>query len=269
MQTYLALIRLAIQRQLTYRGATLAGLATNFFFGILRAAVMVALYRSTASMAGMTLPDAITYSGLAQSLITFVSLFGWFEIIFSYTNGQISTDLLKPMSFFGFWLAQDLGRSLTTLLLRGVVMMAAYAVFVPLIFDIPLTAPSRPAQWASLGVSLLLSWLVSFAWRFLINLSAFWVTDARGFSRLFFGLGNLLSGFFMPLHFLPPWLQSLAYLTPFPQMIQTPIDIFLGLLQGSAEINALFQQAMWAVGLILAGQLTLRLGVRKLVIQGG
>ena len=35
----------AIQRQLTYRAATLAGLATNFFFGLLRAAVLVALYR--------------------------------------------------------------------------------------------------------------------------------------------------------------------------------------------------------------------------------
>jgi ABC-2 type transport system permease protein len=41
---YLALIRMAFQRQLTYRAATLAGLATNVFFGALRAYVLVALF---------------------------------------------------------------------------------------------------------------------------------------------------------------------------------------------------------------------------------
>ena len=44
MRTFLALTRLAAQRQFTYRAAAMAGLATNFFFGLLRAAVMVALY---------------------------------------------------------------------------------------------------------------------------------------------------------------------------------------------------------------------------------
>jgi hypothetical protein len=34
------LVRRAIQRQTTYRAATLAGLATNFFLGLLRAAAV-------------------------------------------------------------------------------------------------------------------------------------------------------------------------------------------------------------------------------------
>jgi ABC-type uncharacterized transport system permease subunit len=36
--------RLALQRQLTYRAATLAGLVTNTCFGLLGASVLVALY---------------------------------------------------------------------------------------------------------------------------------------------------------------------------------------------------------------------------------
>jgi hypothetical protein len=37
MRLFWEISKLAFQRQLTYRAATLAGLATNFFFGMLRA----------------------------------------------------------------------------------------------------------------------------------------------------------------------------------------------------------------------------------------
>jgi ABC-type uncharacterized transport system permease subunit len=57
MLKYLALTRLAIQRQFIYRAATLAGLATNFFFGLLRAAVMVALFGARPQVAGMSIRD--------------------------------------------------------------------------------------------------------------------------------------------------------------------------------------------------------------------
>ncbi|MCB0189432.1 MAG: hypothetical protein KDE31_34410, partial [Caldilineaceae bacterium] len=60
-----ALTQRAFQRQLTYRTATIAGLITNFFFGLLRVAVMVALYGARTEVAGVDLTAAITYTGLA------------------------------------------------------------------------------------------------------------------------------------------------------------------------------------------------------------
>jgi len=263
MRTYLALTRMAIQRQFTYRAAMLAGLVTNFFFGLLRASVMLALYGDRGEVAGMTLQEAVTYTGLAQASIAFLTLFSWFEIIYSVNNGQVGADLLKPMSYQGFWMAQDFGQALVNLLLRGLSILLFYA----LLFD--LTYPTSTGQWAALIVCLLLSWLVSFAWRFLVNLSAFWVPNAVGLGRLFFGLSWILSGFFMPLRFFPGWFVRIAYLTPFPHMINTLVEIYLGLLSGPALVNALLQQAAWGLGLIIAGQIVLQAGVRRLVIQGG
>jgi ABC-type uncharacterized transport system permease subunit len=43
LRIFWEIVRRAVQRQLTYRAATLAGLATNLFFGLLRAAVLLAL----------------------------------------------------------------------------------------------------------------------------------------------------------------------------------------------------------------------------------
>lgn len=263
MRLYWEVTRLALQRQLTYRAATLAGLATNVFFGLLRAAVLVALYGARNEVAGMSIQDAITYTGLTQGLIAFLAIFGWYELMTSVYNGQIGSDLLRPIGFFRFWLSQDLGRAVITLLFRGVTIMIIYA----LIFDI--TVPTGPGQWLSVALALGFAWLVSFAWRYLVNLAAFWTPDARGVARFAFGLAWILSGFFMPLRFFPDWFLTLCNLTPFPSMVNTPVEIYLGLLSGPELAQALTTQLVWAAALIIAGQVAMNVGLRRLVIQGG
>jgi ABC-2 type transport system permease protein len=190
-------------------------------------------------------------------------MFSWFDIVQSVHNGQIGADLLKPMSYFGFWMAQDFGRSLVNLALRGAPIIILYA----LIFDI--TIPATASAWLAFAVTLLLAWLVSFTFRFLINLSAFWVPNAVGVCRLFFALSWFTSGFFMPLRFFPDWFVRLCYLTPFPHLVNTPVEVYLGLLTGGELAAALLNQALWGIALALAGQITLHAGVRRLVIQGG
>jgi ABC-2 type transport system permease protein len=81
MRRYLYLTYLSIHRQIAYRAATLAGLATNFFFGLLRAAVIVALYGARQQVAGMSLQGAVTYTGIAQASIGFLALFSWYDLI--------------------------------------------------------------------------------------------------------------------------------------------------------------------------------------------
>jgi ABC-2 type transport system permease protein len=263
MRLFCALIRLSFQRQLTYRAANLAGLATNLFFGLLRAAVLVALYGARQEVAGLSLTGAITYTGLTQGLIAFLSLFNWYEVMDSVYNGQIGSDLLKPIDYFSFWLARDLGRAGASLLLRGFTMMAFYA----LIFD--LAWPRGWLQWLSLALAMLLALLVSFSWRFLINLAAFWVPNALGVGRFGFIVSWFLSGFLMPLRFFPDWFVRLCYLTPFPHTVNTVVEVYLGLLSGPDLARALLGQLLWLLGLVAAGQVVLRAGVRRLVIQGG
>lgn len=259
----LPLIRLSARRQFTYRAAALAGLATNFFFGMLRAAVMVALYGQRQEMGGITLQDAITFTGLSQASIAYISLFGWWDLMRTVYTGQVATDLLKPMDFFKFWMAQDAGRALVSLLTRGVIIMAFYA----LVFDI--SYPRLPGQWLGLGMAILLAWWLSFAWRFLVNLSAFWVPNAVGIGRMLYALSWIMSGFMMPLRFYPDWFQTLCYLTPFPQLVNTPVEIYLGVLNGTQLLQALLFQVFWIGILIALSRFVLQLGVRRLVIQGG
>lgn len=263
MRLFWELTKLSFQRHLTYRAAALAGLATNLFFGLLRAAVLIALYGARQEVAGITLTGAITFTGLSQAVIAYLSLFSWNEVMNSVYTGDVASDLLKPMGYLRFWMAQDLGRAAAGLLMRGVTIMVAYAV----LFDV--TVPERGTQWLALAVVLALSWLVSFGWRFLVNLSAFWTPNAQGVGRFFFILSWFLSGFFMPLRYFPDWFVRLCYLTPFPHTINTVVEVYLGILTGPALVRALLGQIVWVAILVVAGQLVLRAGVRQLVIQGG
>jgi ABC-2 type transport system permease protein len=263
MRLFWELTQRSLQRHLTYRAAVIAGLVTNFFFGLMRAAIVVALYGEQTNVAGYSLQGAITYTGLTQAMIAYLGIFGWYELMRSVHSGEIASDLLKPLNIFHFWLARDLGRAVVNLVLRGVVIMLLYA----LIFE--LVTPQSWAQWLAVSMSLFLSWLVCFCFAFVVNLAAFWTPNASGIGRFWFFSALFFSGFMMPLAFFPAWVQTVANLTPFPHMLNTSVEIYLGILTGPAVMPALALQLFWVMVLSLLGQLVLRLGVRRLVILGG
>ena len=103
----------------------------------------------------------------------------------------------------------------------------------------------------------------------MVNLAAFWTPYALGIGRLVFILSWFLSGFFMPLWFSPEWFVKLCYLTPFPYTINVVVEVYLGLVEGSALVTVIMAQIAWILILVLAGMMTLRAGVRRLEILGG
>lgn len=263
MRLFWELLKLSLQRQFTYRAANIAALLTNTFFGFLRASVMVALYGSRDVVMGMSLQAAITYTGLSQAVIGYLAVFGWYELMNSVNSGDVGSDLLKPIRLFWLWLARDIGRATGSFIMRSLPIMGLYA----LLFDI--TYPTSMVHWLALIVSLILGLLVGFAFRFLVNLAAFWTPNATGIGRMAFGTVWILSGFFMPLRFFPDWFITFANCTPFPSMVNTTIEVYLGLLSGKELAIALGQQLFWLVALFAAAEFTLRAGVRRLVVQGG
>jgi ABC-2 type transport system permease protein len=178
-------------------------------------------------------------------------------------SGSIGSDLLKPMAFYSYWGAQDIGRAIAQFILRTVPIMIGYAI----LFDI--TYPKSLVQWTGVILSLILALLVSFSYRFLLNLASFWIPNVMGITRFGFIILWFFSGFLMPLRFFPDWFAQLCYLTPFPYMLNIVVDIYLGLVMDLELLYALLAQCFWALVLIFLGQLVLKAGIRRLVILGG
>jgi ABC-2 type transport system permease protein len=255
--------RRGFRRYATYRWATFAGVFTNTVFGFIRAYVYVAMFAAIGTVGGYDLSDALTYTFVSQSLLMPLYLWGWQEIAETVHTGQIATDLYRPLDFQLYWLAQDLGRAAYHMTIRGVAPFLIGSLF------FSLRLPQNPLTWLAFLVSVALAVTVSFALRFMVNLTAFWLVDIRGVNGLAAGAWTLLSGFAIPVAFFPEGLRELTRMLPFVAMLELPMDVFLERVRGADVLTTLAVQAAWAVVLLMAGRAMLAAGTRKLVVQGG
>ena len=263
MRVYAEIARRAYGRELAYRTKNLAGLFTNACFGYLRAVPLIAAYQGRTDVAGYTLPEVLTWNWVVQALIMVISIWGWWEVESTVRSGDVVSDLYRPFSFLGYWLARDFGRAAYYLLFRCVpVLLVGQLMF-------GLRWPALPQTWLLLALSLTLAVTVSFAMRFMLNLSAFWTTDARGLGSLVMIASTFFSGFLIPLDFFPEWLRRVVVLLPFAATIQTPADVFMERLDPAALLGALALQAFWALVLLCAAQGVVGLATRRVVVQGG
>lgn len=258
MRAYARLALAGFRRYSIYRQAMFAGLATNVVFGMLRLAVLTAAV-SQAPIAGYDLATASTYVWLGQGLIAFVLLWGDKQLTERIRSGDVVVDLHRPWHLQPALFAEDVGRGAHSLLVRFGPPVAFGALLFPFRWPEPTVAPA-------FALSLALALAVSFGLRFLLNATAFWLLDSRGLHGLYTLATSLLCGLAVPLAFFPDWARTALWFTPFPAMIQAPIDVFL---QHGPQWTVLAHQACWAVAVLAAGHLVLRRAVRKVVVQGG
>lgn len=263
MRLYWEVARRGFRRYATYRGATIGGLFTNTVFGFMRGYVMLALLEARPGAGGYDAKDGLTYVFLTQGLIMTVGVWGWREVTERVRSGAIATDLSRPYDFQLWHLAQYYGRGAFYGVARGIPPFVLGAI----VFDLRL--PEQPATWALFGLSVLLATTISFALSFIVNLASFWLLDDRGVQMVFGLCASFLSGFTIPVVLFPGWLRDAALLLPFASFIQAPIDVFLEKPSIGTVGTTLALQAFWAAVTLGLGQLVLRAGTHKLVIQGG
>ncbi|MEX0875545.1 MAG: ABC-2 family transporter protein [Actinomycetota bacterium] len=264
MRLWWEVARRGFRRYATYRWATVAGVFTNSVFGFIRAYVYIALFAGLGDRIGAwDLPDTLTYTFVSQGLLMPLYLWGWQEIAETVYSGQIASDLYRPFDYQLYWLSQDLGRATYHVLMRGIPPFIVGALF----FE--LRVPTDPVTWLAFTVSFFLAVTVSFAMRFMVNLSAFWIINERGVHSIAAAAWTLLSGFTIPIAFFPDTARTIVRTLPFVAMFELPVDVFLEHVRGLEVLGTLAIQATWALVLLGAGRVMLGAGARKLVVQGG
>jgi ABC-2 type transport system permease protein len=130
-------------------------------------------------------------------------------------------------------------------------------------------APTGWERWLLFGVSLVFAAALGVTYRFLYNILAFWVVEARaagGFAQviaLFFG------GSYVPVVFFPLWLRALNAFLPFSPMFNVPAQVFNGALTGGTLALALTSQVAWVVILIALARVVTARALARVVVQGG
>jgi ABC-2 type transport system permease protein len=259
-----ALVRAGFRRCSTYRQAALAGVFVNTVFGVIKLSILLGVADSAGGeVAGYDAASLSTYTWVAQAMIAIVMIFTWTELADRVRTGDIAVDLARPVDLQLAWLAGDVGRAGWALISRGVLPV----VFGAAVYGISLTGDATAILL--FPVSMLLAVVVSFACRFILNLCAFWLIEIRGLVLLYVLVSGLLAGHLIPVQMFPDWLRHIAYATPFPSLVQTPIDLVTGQAAGLRAVGLVGAQVAWAVVMLLAGRVVLARATRKLVVQGG
>jgi ABC-2 type transport system permease protein len=263
MRLYYEIAIRSFRRATTYRSSYVAGILTNAFFGVLRSFVYIGVYGAGGAVAGFTLQDAISYTWVTQALISVGA--GWVfsrDLMISIRTGDVVTDLSRPWNFYGYWLSLSLGERGFNLLVRGsltyLIGVLYYGAHVP-----------SPAELLAFAAAIGLALLLSFAFNFIVNISAFWLLENSGVTMMANVMLSFFSGFLLPIAFFPPALAAVARALPFQAITGLPAQIFLGQIAGPALAGALLLQLFWLAVLAGVGLAMLRAAVKKVVIQGG
>ncbi|KUN82649.1 ABC transporter permease [Streptomyces griseoruber] len=260
---YAAVAAGGFRRYATYRAATAAGVFTNTVFGLILVYTYLALWDERPHLGGYDQAQAVTFVWLGQALYATLAIQGGgFEIdlMERIRTGDIAIDLYRPADLQAWWLANDMGRAVFQLLGRGVIPFA----FGVLCF--PTALPGDPGTWLAFLVTLVLAMIVSFAIRFLVALSGFWLMDGTGALQVLMVTGIFCSGMTLPLNAFPGALGEAVRALPWAAQLQMPADV----LMGEADPLPVFVfQAAWAVALLTAGRLVQSAATRRVVVQGG
>ena len=262
-RSYLVYAAAGFRRHSTYRQAMLAAIFTNCVFGFLRLAVLFAVAPAGAAVA-YDEPRLATFVWAGQGLIGVVLLWASTDLADRIRSGDVIADLLRPVDLVWQHLAADLGRGALAVLTRFVgplvVGLIAFELYLP----------RRAATYPLFVVSMVLATVVSFGCRFLVNAAAYWLLDARGPVIAWTLLSGVLGGLYFPLWFLPHGTALALMLgTPFPSLIQLPLDVLIERGSLTEQLAWIGVQAGWVGVMLGVCRWVQRRGERKLVVQGG
>lgn len=264
IRTFGAIAQAGFRRYATYRQAAVAGVVTNTVFGFLRYYIFLAAAGAAGRVAGYDREQLATFVWVGQGLLAVIAIWGWTELADRIRTGEIAADLLRPVHPVTSYLAADLGRAGFAALSR-LVPPVLVGLF---LFDVYL--PHRRSTLPLFVLSVVLAVVVCFGCRYLVNATAYWLQDVRGPLILWTLCSGVLAGLYFPLGFLPGWLEAvLRYGTPFPSLLQIPLDVLVERQPGPLQLGLVGVQAGWAVALLALCRLVQRRAERRLVVQGG
>jgi ABC-2 type transport system permease protein len=220
------------------------------------------VYQHRSDVGGFDATDAVTFTFVAQGLLMVLGMFNDTEIADRISSGDVIVDLQRPYDHQAWWAGVSYGKAAYYLVFRGVPPFLAGA----LVFH--LQVPSI-GDGAAFVASVALAVGVAFGWRYLLQLTAFWLLDVRGANQLGWLAAQFLSGAFLPIVFFPDWLEVLARALPFASMMQLPVEVWLGRHRGVELLGVFALQAGWALALVVAGRCVMSRAVRRVVVQGG
>jgi ABC-type uncharacterized transport system permease subunit len=169
------------------------------------------------------------------------------------SSGNVMNLIVRPINFFKYWLTRDFS---TKALNSAFVVLEFTLLFV--ILKPPFFLQGNVLYLLSFLVALVLAILIYFLLSMMVSLMPFWYPEAGwGLHFLISGvIVQFFSGALFPIDVFPRVFQNIIYATPFPYLVFTPLQIYLGRVGGASLAAYLLIPLAWVIlGYFLYGKL--------------
>ena len=267
MKFYWSYFKLRFITGLQYRTAAIAGLATQFFFGIVFVMVYLAFYESGNENAPMQINELISYLWLNQAFFSLVNMFYKDNEIFDLIKtGNIAYELARPKNVYFMWYAKIIGQRLSNVTLRCLPVLLI-TIFLPKPYNLGL--PITLANFILFIITLITGTLLMTAIINLYHVITLKTLNEKGITTIFVSIADLLSGLIVPIPFFPKFLQIISNYLPFRYVSDLPFRIYTGNIGIAEGMNGLIIQIIWILILVLVGYIITNKSLKRVVVQGG
>lgn len=258
LRKWRAIFSIYFQDGIAYRSSGVIWVLTDVTTAVTLPVIWIAAARSNGgSVGGFTVSQMVTYY-LAMLLLNCVitSHIMW-DIALEIKEGQFSTALLRPISYYQF----SFLRSLAWRLIRPALFLP-FLVVIAFAFRAYLAGAVfhlTPAFFCSV----VLGHLVSFTFVMAMAAIAFYTQEVYSVFELYYIPQTLLSGQMFPISLLPGWLAIVPRAMPFYYTVGAPSDLLVGRIAEGHAWNIVGIQAAWSVGLYFGGKVLWRSGLKR------
>lgn len=254
---YATTIRTQIQTQFQYRVALYmytVGMVTE---PVIYLVVWTTIARAHGGTVGGLTAGAFAAYYIVWTLVRMMNIvftpFGWEWRI---REGELSSQLLRPLHPIHYDLASFAGQKVPWLVLYLPIAVALSLVFHP-------TLNPNALQIVAFLVAIWGAYVIRSFNNFSLGMVTFWTTRVGAIFQVWFLAELLLSGRLLPLTLMPHWSQTLAAWLPFKYTFYFPIEALVGHMSTSSLLGGLGMQLLWIVVCAVVAFGFWRLAVRR------
>lgn len=266
MSKYWQFLIRAFIRNLAYRSEIVVWLFLDFIPIFADILMWITVFGSQDQIRGLSLNQVIQYFvlGLFFNGLSAVHFEGW--RVEEIRNGKIDYFLIRPLSYL--WeivLTEVAGKVFYILCLLPFSGLAIlFLTSFTQAFSWPLLSWSA---WAAILSLMLTAYLIEMALGLLTVILGFWFEGAEGLEHFKWMSVVMLSGFFIPIPFMPTIMKQVVLSLPFKYMYAVPIGIFQGTYVWSW--SEIFYPLSLALVLMVGNYYLFKLALKSYCSSGG
>lgn len=254
---YIATITESVNR----RGEMLVYILQDFIGPLLSILLWIGIVNYSGSIqAGWGIDKIVSYFMITTLLTLAVNhytdtLVGYEHI----AQGEIAGLLLKPVPYHLYVFSTESGWK-TVRLLVSLIPLG----FLLFIFKDLLIINFSAYQIAAALIFSILAYLIIFFFKFIIGMSAFWVTANDGIVHTSWAFQSIFGGRLIPFNFLPLFMQNLSLWLPFRFFFYMPANVLISNLTPGTLLRELGIGLLWLTILIIINILMFNNGLKRL-----